>query len=297
MWKEDGAMSLRRWMLVLAALLALVLAAGCGGDDDDEENGAAGTEAVDTGGTGDGGAVPEFSTVEEGVLTVGSDVPFPPFEFREGDELTGFDVDLMEEIASRLGLDEVRWVDTSFDTIFTQLAGGRFDAVASATTITEERSQIVNFSEPYYLAQQALTVNTAETPDIASLDDLASGDVVAVQQGTTGEIWARENLPEGVDVRSFPEAPDTYTALEAGNVTAVVFDEPSALSEAETRADLEVVQPIDTGERYGFPVNPENEALLEAINATLAEMIADGTYSEIYSSYPDLPPGGNVAEN
>jgi polar amino acid transport system substrate-binding protein len=298
MWKEDGAMSLRRWMLVLAALLALVLAAGCGGDDDDdEENGAAGTEAVDTGGTGDGAAVPEFSTVEEGVLTVGSDVPFPPFEFREGDELTGFDVDLMEEIASRLGLDEVRWVDTSFDTIFTQLAGGRFDAVASATTITEERSQIVNFSEPYYLAQQALTVNTAETPDIASLDDLASGDVVAVQQGTTGEIWARENLPEGVDVRSFPEAPDTYTALEAGNVTAVIFDEPSALSEAETRADLEVVQPIDTGERYGFPVNPENEALLEAINATLAEMIADGTYSEIYSSYPDLPPGGNVAEN
>jgi polar amino acid transport system substrate-binding protein len=199
--------SKRGWLSVLALLVAALAlaAAGCGGDDDDdEENGAAGTEAVDTGGTGDGGAVPEFSTVEEGVLTVGSDVPFPPFEFREGDELTGFDVDLMEEIASRLGLDEVRWVDTSFDTIFTQLAGGRFDAVASATTITEERSQIVDFSEPYYLAQQALTVNTAETPDIASLDDLASGDVVAVQQGTTGEIWARENLPEGVDVRSFP---------------------------------------------------------------------------------------------
>ncbi len=287
-------MPLRNLALLIAALLALAVVAGCGGDDDDE-NGAADTEAADTGADGEE-ALPDFSTVEDGILTVGSDIPFPPFEFREGDELTGFDVDLMEEIASRLGLDEVRWVDTSFDTIFTQLAGGRFDAVASATTITEERSQIVSFTDPYYLAQQALTVNTAETPDLTSVDGLGSGDVVAVQQGTTGEIWARDNVPEGVQIRSFPEAPDTYTALEAGNVTAVIFDEPSALSEAQRREDLEVVATLDTGERYGFPVDPENEELLEAMNAVLAEMIEDGTYGEIYSAYPDLPPGGNIAE-
>jgi len=282
-------MLLRTFALLLTALLALAPAAGCGGDDD----GAAGTEVTQTGGTE---GLPEFSTENEGILTVGSDVPFPPFEFREGNELTGFDVDLMEEIASRLGLDDVRWVDTSFDTIFTQLAGGRFDAVASATTITEERSQVINFSDAYYLAQQALTVNAAETPDIASVDELSEGDVVAVQQGTTGEIWSRDNLPEGVEIRSFPEAPDTYTALEAGNVTAVLFDEPSAITEAERRTDLEVVETIDTGERYGFPVNPRNEELLEAINIVLAEMIEDGTYAEIYAAYPGLPPGGNIAE-
>jgi polar amino acid transport system substrate-binding protein len=286
-------MPIRTWALMIAALLALVFAAGCGGDDDD--SGAEGTEAADTG-TGATEGLPDFSTVEDGILTVGSDIPFPPFEFREGTELTGFDVDLMEEIATRLELDDVRWVDTSFDTIFTQLAGGRFDAVASATTITEERSQIVSFTDPYYLAQQALTVNTAETPDLTSVDGLGSGDVVAVQQGTTGEIWARDNVPEGVQIRSFPEAPDTYTALEAGNVTAVIFDEPSALSEAQRREDLEVVATLDTGERYGFPVNPENEELLEAMNTVLAEMIEDGTYAEIYSAYPDLPPGGTIAE-
>lgn len=287
-------MPLRNLALIFAALLALFFAVGCGGDDDEDE-GANGTEAADTGAAG-GEGLPEFSTVEDGILTVGSDVPFPPFEFREGNELTGFDVDLMEEIASRLGLDDVRWVDTSFDTIFTQLAGGRFDAVASATTITEDRSQIVNFTDPYYLAQQALTVNSARTPDLTSVEDLSSGDTVAVQQGTTGEIWVRDNVPEGVQVRSFPEAPDTYTALEAGNVTAVIFDEPSALTEAERREDLEVVATIDTGERYGFPVNPENEELLEAMNAVLAEMIEDGTYDEIYAAYPDLPPGGNITE-
>jgi ABC-type amino acid transport substrate-binding protein len=169
---------------------------------------------------------PQFQTIEDGVLTVGSDIPFAPFEFREGGELTGFDVELVEEMARRLDL-EVTWVDTAFDTIFTQLAAGRFDVVASATTITPERQEQVNFSDPYYRAQQALAVNTQESPDIRSVDGLGQRDAVAVQTGTTGEIWARENLePNGVQIRSFPEAPDTYTALEAGTVTGVIFDEP-----------------------------------------------------------------------
>ncbi len=279
-----------RLFALLLALVALGLV-GCGGDDGDDGAATNGTDAMET------TEEASFETVEEGVLTVGSDIPFPPFEFREGDELTGFDVELMEAIASRLGLSEVRWVDTGFDTIFTQLAGGRFDAVASATTITEDREQIVNFTDPYYLAQQALTVNAARTPDLQAVEDLSSGDVVAVQQGTTGEAWAQENVPEGVDVRSFPEAPDTYTALEAGNVTAVIFDEPSAVTEAERREALEVVATIDTGERYGFPVNPQNEALLEAMNGALAEIMEDGTYSSIYDSYEDLPPGGNIIES
>lgn len=287
---------MRKWFALTAlALVALALAAaGCGGDDAAEPETETGAPA-DTGAATE--AVPEFETIAEGVLTVGSDIPFPPFEFREGNELTGFDVELMEEIASRLGIEEVEWVDAGFDTIFTQLAGGRFDAVASATTITEDRAQIVNFTDPYYLAQQALTVNAARTPDLQAVEDLSSGDVVAVQQGTTGEAWAQENVPEGVDVRSFPEAPDTYTALEAGNVTAVIFDEPSAVAEAERREDLEVVTTIDTGERYGFPVNPQNEALLEAMNGALAEMMEDGTYSSIYDSYEGLPPGGNIIES
>lgn len=278
--------------LTALALVALALAAaGCGGDDAAEPETETGAPA-DTGAATE--AVPEFETIAEGVLTVGSDIPFPPFEFREGNELTGFDVELMEEIASRLGVEEVEWVDAGFDTIFTQLAGGRFDAVASATTITEDRAQIVNFTDPYYLAQQALTVNVEQTPDLESVEELGDGDVVAVQSGTTGEAWARDNVPEGVEIRSFPEAPDTYTALEAGNVAAVIFDEPSAVAEAEDRPSLEVVQIIDTGERYGFPVNPENEPLLEAMNAALAEIIADGTYAEIYERYPGLPPGGDI---
>lgn len=275
---------MRRSLTLAVAVLALALgSAACGGDDDEEP-----TPAPQDGGQA-------FSTVEDGTLTVGSDIPFPPFELREGGELTGFDVDLVEAMAERLEL-QVEWIDTSFDTIFTQLAGGRYDMVASATTITPERERQVSFTEPYYLAQQALTVNPNETPDIQAVDDLASGDSVAVQRGTTGESWARENLPEGVQVRSFPEAPDTYTALEGGNVTAVIFDEPSAVAEAAERENLETVETIDTGERYGFPVNPRNDELLDALNGALEEIKSDGTYNEIYDRYEDLGPGGNVVD-
>ncbi len=274
----------------LAALvLALVAlgAAGCGGDDGDD---AATTNGTDT------TEAAAFETVSDGVLTVGSDIPFPPFEFREGDELTGFDVELVREIATRLGLED-EWVPTAFETIFTQLATGRFDMVASATTITDEREEIINFTEPYYRAQQALIVNAEQTPDIQSTADLGEGDTVALQRGTTGEMWARENLePQGVEIRSFPQAPDTYIALEAGNVQAVIFDEPSAVAEAENRPTLQVVEAIDTGENYGLGINPENEALLDEVNRVLAEMIADGGYQEIYDRwFPDAP-AGSVAE-
>jgi polar amino acid transport system substrate-binding protein len=270
---------MRGWLVLLTAAVALAVpVAGCGDDDE----GAPATGGV--------------TTVEQGVLTVGSDIPFPPFEFRESGELTGFDVELVEELARRLDL-RVRWVDTAFDTIFTQLAAGRYDVVASATTITEERRQTVDFTDPYYAARQAIVVNPRQTPDLTTVDDLSAGDTVAVQRGTTGETWARENLPEGVKVRSFPEAPDTYTALEAGNVTAVLFDEPSAVTEAEQRKALEVAETIDTGERYGFAVDPQNPELLRALNEALAEIKEDGTYQQLYERFEQLPPGGNILES
>ncbi|MGH8937127.1 MAG: basic amino acid ABC transporter substrate-binding protein [Acidimicrobiia bacterium] len=269
-------------LIVLAASLAL-LASAC-------------AQPADEAGPATTAAMAEVSTITEGVLTIGSDIPFPPFEFEEGGQLTGYDVELAEEIAARLGL-EPSWVDTAFDTIFTQLAAGQFDMVASATTITEERQQTVDFSIPYYRAQQALTVNSEETPDIQAVEDLGEGHSVAVQTGTTGEIWAQENLaPNGVEVRSFPEAADTFTALEAGQVTAVIFDEPAAVDAAAERPSLAVVDTIDIDEEYGFPVNPENDELLDAVNQALQAMIDDGTYQEIYTKYFPEAPAGSVAE-
>ena len=276
-----------RMLRLLAVLVALVMLAAACGEDEPEP-----TEPGDAAESPTEGALPDFSTLEEGVLTVASDIPYPPFEYREGGELVGFDIDLIEEIASRLGL-ETNFIDTSFDTIFSQLAGGRFDVVIAASTITPERAEEVNFSDGYYNAQQSLTVQADS--GIATVDDLESGMTVAVQNGTTGQTWAEENLPDGVDIRAFPEGPDGYTALEAGDVDGVINDEPTAIAEIAEREGLEVVETIDTGEVYGIAVDPANEELLEAINIVLAEMVEDGTYEEIYSRYEDLPPGGTIA--
>lgn len=277
----------QRYLWLIGAVTAVLLVAGaCNGEaDTDGQPEAEPTETEET--------APAFDTLEEGVLTVGSDIPYPPFEFREGGEVTGFDIDLITEAADRLGL-SVEVIDTDFDTIFTQLAGGRFDVVASATTITPEREEEVNFTDGYYNAQQSLTVRADS--GITSVDELGEEHSVAVQRGTTGEAWAEENLaPQGVTLRTFTQTPDLYSAVEGEAVDGTINDEPSAIAEVAAREGLELVETIDTGEVYGFAVNPANEPLLDEMNRVLSEMIEDGTYGEIYSQYPDLPPGGNVA--
>jgi polar amino acid transport system substrate-binding protein len=264
--------------------------------------GAACREETPTAGGGGGGGAPEVTTIEEGILTVGTDLPYPPFEYREGGELTGFDVEIMDEIASRIGL-ETEYVDSPFDTIFTDLANGQFDVVISGATITPEREQEVDFSDPYFRSLQALVV--LEDSGIGSFEDLGQGDSVSVQSGTTGEIWAEDNLEaNGVEIRAFPEYPPVYNALEAGQVDGVVYDESSAIPETFNRPGTEVVDTVDTNEFYGIAVDPNNDELLDAVNQALQEMIEDGTYEEIYGNYPNcleqevatcMVPGGNVA--
>ena len=270
-------------VLGLVFVLALIVSA-CG-DDDATTTTAATTTAASS------------LTRTPGVLTVGSDIPYPPFEdFDTASNVIGFDADLINEIATRLGL-EVDWIDTAFDTIFTQLATGQFDVVASATTITPERALQVSFTEPYYNSQQGFTVNTTLTPFINGTEDLGTGDSVAVQTGTTGADWATTNLaPLGVLVREFDVVGDAYNAVEGGQVTGVVSDEPSAFVEIANREGLEIVEVIDTNEHYGFGVDPARTALLAQMNTALADMFADGTYQTIYDTWFEAPAGSVLFE-
>ena len=277
-------MATRKARLLMGVLFSLVLVAGaCAEEEPVEPEADEETEAP----------APAFTTLEEGVLQVGSCLDFPPFESVEGGDEVGFDVDLIEEMASRVGL-EVRWVRADFDTIFTAVAGGEFDAVAAASTITEEREQVVDFSEPYYNSRQGLVVNTDETPDIAGVADIGEGDIIGVQRGTTGKDWAEDNLvPQGAETRTFPGAPAAFQDLAAGGVTAVVNDEPSSAEIITDLPGLEIVEAIDTDEKYGFAFSPENPDLRDAMNQVLAEVIADGTYQEIFQRYfpgVEVPP-------
>jgi polar amino acid transport system substrate-binding protein len=290
--KGDAVKGARVWLAALVAVFALVVAA-CAGNEDDAPTGGTGVtaETGTTGATGETG-IPSFSTLQEGTLSVGSCLDYAPFESVKAGDETGFDVDLTEEIASRLGL-EVEWVRADFDTIFTAVAGNQFDMVAAASTITDEREDVVDFSVPYYNSLQSLTVNTAETPDITSTDQLGEGDVVGVQKGTTGRDWAIENLePQGVQIKTFQLAPDALRDLEAGNIVGVINDKPASVGIIADLPALEVVQDIDTDERYGLAFSPSNPELREAVNVVFAQIVADGTYQEIFDKYfpPDALP-------
>jgi ABC-type amino acid transport substrate-binding protein len=274
-------------MVALAAVLMLV-AAACGNDDDTSSGPSATTEPSSTASASP--TVAALDTVKEGVLTVGSCLDYKPFEYTENGELKGFDVEIMQAIADNLGL-QLEWTKHDFDTIFTAVQANQFDAVAAASTITDERLQQVDFSDPYYAARQSLTVNTAKTPDITTTDDLKAGDIIGAQKGTTGLKWAKDNLAsKGVVINTYTEAPDAFTDLEAGQITGVINDEPSSESEVENRPDLEVIQPIDTGENYGIAVAKNRPDILAAINTGLAAIIADGTYKTIFETYfPGVP--------
>jgi len=280
-------------LLAVFGALAL-LAAACGGGDDNGDTEAGGDNgATEESPSEEEEHAMEFTTLEEGVLQVGSCLDYRPFEFfeRGADEPTGFDVELSEAIAEHLGL-EIEWIRTNFDTIFTSVSVGEFDMVAAASTITEERQETVDFSDPYYNARQALTVQS-ET-GIASTDDLGDGDTVGVQKGTTGKAWAEDNLGSaGVEIKVFDAVPDAFTDLESGAVQGVINDEPSSAAEIENRPGLEIVESIDTNENYGLAFSKDNPDLTLAVNEALQAIIDDGTYEEIFTKYF---PGTEVPE-
>jgi ABC-type amino acid transport substrate-binding protein len=256
---------------VLLLALAAVAAVGCGGGSDTTGSSGGGGSAE-----GGGGGEP---------LTVGSDIPYPPFEQGKPGDYTGFDIELIEAIGEKIGrTPEVQ--DTSFETIFRDVAQGKFEAVISAATITEEREKAVDFSNPYYLSEQAVLVK--EGSDIKSLDDL-QGKTVAAQQGTTGLELAKEELGDS-EIRPYPEGPDAVNALKSGTVEGVIIDAPVAQNAVEKSGGVEIAEKVPTEETYGIAVAQGDTELLEEINKGLEEVLDDGTYKKIYEKWFKLEP-------
>jgi len=230
-------------------------------------------------------AAQAFTTLTEGKITVGSDTAFPPFENVVNGETVGFDVDLMKAIGEKLGV-EVEFKTYKFDALITGLQSGtEFDMVASAMTITDERKEQIDFSDPYINSNQSLAVTNDSA--IATVDDLKSGDKVGVQSGTTGEIWAKENLePKGVVVTPYDDILAAFGALGAGDIVGVINDAPISQDVVKDPArNAKVVAEIPTGEQYGFAFSKESTALRDAINGALQEVKDDGTYTEIYKTW------------
>ena len=157
------------------------------------------------------------------------------------------------------------------------------DAVISAATITEEREEMVDFSDPYFNAGQMIAVRADET-EITGADDLA-GKKVGVQLGTTGDIWLSDNTD--AEVVRYDENTLAFQALANGDVDAAMADGPTAIDivQANPEMNLKVLPEVYTEEQYGIAVNPDRQDVLAAINEGLAAVQASGKYDEIYDKY------------
>ncbi len=252
--------------LTSVALLATL--SGCGG--------AASGESAD--------ALTEVSLVSDGVLTVCTDIPYAPFEFEENGKPTGFDIDLVQEVADALevGLDVK---DVSFDDITSgdSLNNDVCDVAISAMTITGERARVLDFSSPYFDAKQALITPRGSGLDL--IEELA-GQRVGVQKDTTGETYLSDFAPATTQVIPFADAAGLQAALTAGEIDAAMLDNTVSGPFVSANPQLKLAREFDTGEQYGMAVKKDgNIPLLRTINGTLTDLREDGSYERIFTKY------------
>ena len=221
------------------------------------------------------------ATDDKKVLKVGSDIAYAPFEYMDTNgEPVGFDIDLMTAIAEDMGYG-IEFETSPFDGLIMSLNAGNYDAVISAMTITEERSESVTFSDPYFLATQLIGVK--EGSDIKGSEDL-KGHKVGVQLSTTGQ-FAVEDM--GITPFKYETTPDALNDLVNGGVDAVVADSPVVLwfIKQNPNANLQPVEGTFEKEYYGIAMKKGNTELADQVNASLKKLKENGTYNDIYKKW------------
>lgn len=214
----------------------------------------------------------------------GTSAGFPPFEYIEDGEIVGFDIDLVHAIGDLMGF-TVEFVDIGFDSLIPALNARNIDLIAAGMTITEQRGEVVDFTVPYYSADQAVLV--AEDSDF-DVTVLFGDGRIGVQTGTTGDLWVEENL---VDTGVFTGRVVHYETfiyaiqdLLIGNTDAVVLDAPVARTYAQDREAM-VVAELITGEEYGLAVRKGDTELLDKLNEGIRLMREEGIMDELLQKY------------
>jgi polar amino acid transport system substrate-binding protein len=220
------------------------------------------------------------------VYVVGTDAAYAPFESQnEKGEIVGFDIDVVNAVAKKAGI-EVKFVNTPWEGIFNNLAQGDRDIIVSAVTITDERKQTMDFSNPYFDAYQLIAVKA--NSKISKFDDLKKLKV-GVQTGTTGdEVVSKLQGKTSANIKRFESTPLALKELEAGGVDAVVADNGVVVNYVTNNVGSKFKTVSDKAfapEQYGLVVKKGNADLLGKLNKGLADIKADGTYDQIYAKY------------
>lgn len=222
----------------------------------------------------------EFTTVTEGVLTMGTNATFPPYEFYDGDVIVGIDAEIAQLLAEKLGL-TLEIQDMDFTAIVTSVQAGKIDIGLAGMTVTEERLENVNFTDSYATGVQVIIVK--EGSEIASVDDL-EGKLIGVQEGTTGHSYCSDDYGEE-NVVAYANGATAVQNLVSGSVDCVVIDQQPAISFVEANEGLKILDTEYVIEDYAAAISKDNEGLMNALNAALKELIADGSIQEILDKY------------
>jgi polar amino acid transport system substrate-binding protein len=265
--------------LALALVLALTVAlAGCGGGGDEGE------------GSGAAAGPAGFRTRSPGVLTVATELPNPPFVL--GDDLDnlegGFEVDMVDEIADRLGIERVEWVGFPFTKL---VAGARCpcDFAVNGVSILPDRRQRVDFSSPYFTANQGVLVRKdTRVAGVADARRLRFG----VQEATSGAAYLERILKPMKQPRTFGSTTAAFTALRAGQVEAVMSDVPIVVDAAARYPGLTVAGQFKTDEQYGAVLakgSPNTRALSEVIDQLRDDGVLDQLFQKYFPEQVDIP--------
>lgn len=273
-------------LISLMLILAMLVSVACGGNGAEDETPETDTvveeaEAEETDADeSESAAGLEGNALDDGVLDLGTNAAFPPYEFYDGDQMVGIDIDIAKAIADYLGY-EVKIHDMEFSNIIASIESGKLDGGIAGMTVTADRLESVNFSNSYATGIQSIIVT--KDSEIGSIDDL-EGKKIGTQFGTTGDMYAQDDF--GIDnVQAFDKAADAVVALLAGNIDCVIIDKAPAQNFIEADDNLKLLDTNYTEEDYAIALTKDNDTLLEEVNYALEVLTDDGTIPAIIEKY------------
>ena len=267
------------------AMLSMVLAgslllSGCGGNTDTQQNEDSNTDAAATDST---------DTADGGVLRMGTNATFPPYEFTdENGEVAGIDAEIAAAVAEKLGM-ELDITDMAFESLIPALQAGTIDIVLAGMTVDPERADQVNFTDSYATGVQVVIV--PENSDIAPVEqedgslavDL-TGKTIGVQTCTTGDLYCTDDYGQE-NVKQFDNGPLAVAALVNGQIDCVVIDQEPAKNYVAANEGLKILDTAYANEDYAAAISKDNTELLEQVNAAMQELKDDGTLQSIIDKY------------
>lgn len=269
---------------ILAAAMAVVTALSLGACASSAAK-SGGTESAKDTSTKDASSESAGEAKAEGsyagkTLIMATNAEFPPYEYHEGKDIVGIDVEIAKAVAEQMGA-KFEVSDMAFDAIISAVDSGKADFGAAGMTVTEDRKKNVDFSDTYATSVQSVIV--PENSDIKSIDDL-KGKKIGVQQGTTGDIYATKDYGKDA-IQPFPKGVDAVLALGAGKVDAVIIDGNTAKAFVADQKGLKLLDSAYAEEEYAICVKKGNTELRDGINAALKELKASGKLDEIVAKY------------